>query len=181
MRPDPKIAAEEASNWNLRSIEFHRIHAEQHLPRGAGPLDWRLLGVPVQYVAHAKQVRLLVPFELEVFGSDEKVLVGIGVALQLDYELTIPPSSERALHAAGILGVMHAWPYFRSEVQSLSAKVGLPALTMPTVLSGAVPKWATVHDVSDVAAAHAQRSKLIEQETPTAKQASKSKRARSSR
>jgi hypothetical protein len=36
----------------------------------------------------------------------------------------------------GIVGWMHAWPYIRSEIQSLSVKLGYPPLTLPILLSG---------------------------------------------
>jgi hypothetical protein len=39
-------------------------------------------------------------------------------------------------HYVGIVGRLHVWPYMRAEIQDLSSKLGLPALTLPVLMSG---------------------------------------------
>jgi hypothetical protein len=46
------------------------------------------------------------------------------------------PDDESLRHYIGVIGFMHVWPYYRSEVQAMTAKLGLPALTMGVKVSG---------------------------------------------
>jgi hypothetical protein len=39
-------------------------------------------------------------------------------------------------HYVGVSGFLHFWPYLRAEIQCLSAKLRLPPLVLPTIVSG---------------------------------------------
>lgn len=50
----------------------------------------------------------------------------------------------------GVNAFLHAWPYLRAEVQSLTTKVGLPALVLPLQFSGNAAQNVTVMHTSEV-------------------------------
>jgi hypothetical protein len=61
-------------------------------------------------------------------------------AAQVEYIVRDEPLSsdevECVPHFLALNGWLHAWPYLRAEVQSLTAKMGIPPLTMPMLLAG---------------------------------------------
>ena len=72
--------------------------------------------------------------EQDVFGSMRLALLAL-YEVNLDKVIGGPDALP---HFLAITGTLHAWPYFRAEVQSLTAKLRLPSLTLPVLLSGAV-------------------------------------------
>lgn len=82
------------------------------------------IGVAIQHRTEAKDEREVLAFIRVQFRADYTAPKGFG-----GNELAIP-------HFLGIVGWMNVWPYMRAEVQQLSAKLGLPPLTLPLLLSG---------------------------------------------
>lgn len=69
-----------------------------------------------------------------------RALARLVIVLRAEYEMTDGFDRQRDVvlveDYAGIVGRLHSWPYFRAEVQSLTAKLGLPVLTLPVLVSG---------------------------------------------
>lgn len=77
--------------------------------------------------------------------SDDKApsvdLATFSVVIRIEYKLLEQGGvieSEQLPHVLGTLGYIHAWPYFRADVQWLTTKLGFPALVLPVVISGEV-------------------------------------------
>jgi hypothetical protein len=98
-------------------------------------------------------------------GSEPVDLAIIRVALRAAYSSqTLSPEQEDAVpDFLGIVGWMHAWPYLRAEVQSISTKFGLPALTLPLLLTGQTSKIPVVRELMERAVATGQV--LVEAQT----------------
>jgi hypothetical protein len=93
-------------------------------------------------------LRALFPLSLEVSHGkpgEKKKIAEFTVAIRLDYRLSKSDWSEEDVpHYVGISGFLHAWPYFRAEIQSLSTKLGLPPLVLPPAVSGYAAKHVSV-------------------------------------
>jgi hypothetical protein len=149
-RPDATLAAKESANWLLGNVETLSINALRHAPLIKGmQLGWTLPDVDMTFAETKESLRVLAPFTLVVHDAASTAsaprLLTIGMTLALTYRRRPgAPPSENVDDFAGTLGFMHSWPYFRAEVQALTAKLGLPALTLPIVLSGNVPGLARI-------------------------------------
>jgi hypothetical protein len=149
-RPDAAIAAKESASWLLDSVETLSISALRHALLVPGMrLGWTLPDVDMTFKHTKTSLKVVAPFTLIVHdassSSPAPQLLTIGMTLVLTYHhRTGAAPSESVDDFAGTLGFMHSWPYFRAEVQSLTAKLGLPALTLPIVLSGNVSKLARI-------------------------------------
>jgi hypothetical protein len=52
-------------------------------------------------------------------------------------------------HYLGVCGFLHLWPYVRAEIQCLTAKLRLPPLVLPVIVSGHAAARVTVSSSSD--------------------------------
>lgn len=136
-------AARLAPKLRLRSVVFTKIVAEHLSSRGVGKLRFDVPETLATWLRIERQVRAVFPFVVDITAGAPKdggtPLGRIAVTIRLDYELDesieLPPGDELADYV-GISGYMHAWPYFRAEVQALSSKIGFPTLVLPIVVSG---------------------------------------------
>jgi len=73
-------------------------------------------------------------------------LAVIEMTIRIRYKAKLPPDTvpDDLRHFVGFSGFLHVWPYARAEVQLLSTKIGLPPLTLPVVVSGAVPSLVNI-------------------------------------
>lgn len=156
LKPDAGIAAKLASKVQLVGVHFARVSGTVlELYAGEGDLGWRLDTIEAVWDGEETALRVLLPYTLTVTSTkaDEapKNHLEVKVLMRLDYQMPKDEqfSEEEKAHYAGVLGVMHSWPYFRAEVQALTAKVELPALTLPAIVSGHVENLATVRRVTD--------------------------------
>ncbi|WP_437763118.1 hypothetical protein WME77_34455 [Sorangium sp. So ce764] len=101
----------------------------------------------IEWSRRENEIIAMLPFGLTVesVGSDKESrpakVAELSVAMRLDYSLVEangPVTVGDIPHLIGTLGYMHSWPYFRADVQYLTAKLGMPALVLPVVLSGEV-------------------------------------------
>jgi hypothetical protein len=77
--------------------------------------------------------------------DEETRLAQIHFIAQSEYSVAAEDVTDEDLrHFIGIVGYMHAYPYFRAEVQGIVAKLELPPLTLPVVVSGAVPQLVSI-------------------------------------
>lgn len=143
IQPDNKIAAEHSSKILLRNVAFGGIEGKL---LGGSPrtlLDYRTPQVCATWSKLDTMISAILPFSLVIETKDEpqglaEAVADLSVRILLEYELienkNVVP--EEALpHVIGTLGYMHAWPYFRSDVQWLTTKLGFPPLVLPVVLS----------------------------------------------
>lgn len=119
-----------------------------------GPRRFDLQKPEVDWFAIDDELRVLVNFVLRICrgeGEDVHLLAQMNILYRLDYTV-LPgerPSDDQFAHFAGITGFMHVWPYLRSEVQSLTVKMGLPALTLGVATSGYAVENVTVRHIED--------------------------------
>lgn len=147
IKPDVQIAMKHTSALVLADVSCFGIGARVMVPSPGGLLHYRIEHVAMDWHLSGAEIFLSVPFELVVEHAatkdSQKVSIGtISVDFSLTYrsrssELSVP--RDEIPHVIGISGYMHAWPYFRADVQWLTTKVGLPSLTLPVVLSGEIP------------------------------------------
>ena len=147
--PDHRIAGACAARILLRDVSFAAVQGKLLAPPDTeGVLDYRLPTVTVHWTRRLNDISLVLPFSLIAEAkqdADEPSpgvdLARFSVVIRLEYKLleqggAIEP--EQLPHVLGTLGYMHAWPYFRADVQWLTTKLGFPALVLPVVLSGEV-------------------------------------------
>jgi hypothetical protein len=156
-KPDVSIASRVAPKIQLAAVHFARVSsAITDAGPPEGELGWNLETIGVVWDADAASMRVIVPYVLSITktapgGATPSAIVKIEVFMRLDYSFEASETLEHAElgHAACVLGVMHSWPYFRSEVQALTAKMELPALTLPSIVSGHIEGMATVRELTD--------------------------------
>ena len=70
--------------------------------------------------------------------GEREVLARMRIQLRVDYAAPdgFCDNEDAVRHFLGTVGWMNVWPYVRAEVQTLSAKLGFPQLTLPLLLSG---------------------------------------------
>lgn len=137
--------------FKLQSINLGSLRANL-VPRGGESdpeaLSWDLREVDIRWVPFAHEIRVICPFVVDLYvqvDGRKRHAAELGVVFRVDYNLAKDsemPSDEDISHYVGVLGFMHAWPYLRADVQSLSTRLGFPGLTLPVMLSGQVPELA---------------------------------------
>jgi hypothetical protein len=168
--PDVSVAAKLASRLGLVAVHLADIYARFVAPiQGLGGLSWSLDPVIVRWNFDEGLLKVVVPFSISVAmveGDNINKVVEIGTIFRLDYvrPTELQASSDEVSHFAGVHGVMHSWPYFRSEVQALTAKMELPSLTLPPLLSGRLSEFVSVEAMraSSLAPAFANDSSVAE-------------------
>ena len=93
--------------------------------------------------------------KLGISSSAEKSLplAFVSVTFGLVYRLKGEPWSDAEIsNALGVMGYLHVWPYFRAEVQVLTAKLGFPALTLPVAVSGHAERFVRIAKLVDAPA-----------------------------
>lgn len=145
VRPDVQLAVKHAGQLGLLSVTCDKISAEFAPMPPNTSLRYKLEKMKVDWIRFGDvDFVVMLPFLLTVSiaedDSEPKPAGNISVWLRNQYRAKEPDSvpEDELSHVLSINGYMHAWPYFRADVQFLTAKCGLPALTLPVVLSGEV-------------------------------------------
>ncbi len=141
-------ASAASSKLALKAVSTVALHAQAvSVPEGSGELSFQLTHRPA--VWNLVEDELICLFGLTVTivekdGESSRTLGNLSLTLRSDYHLlpTFQRGEDEATlpDYAGIVGRLHAWPYFRAETQCLTAKIGLPPLTLPVLVSGHVAK-----------------------------------------
>lgn len=141
------LEVERAAKLNRRlrlvSVDVHGLFA-QHLGTVA---DANLAFHPsigtTSFAEVEDKVVAVLPIKVEIQHKDTErplLLANLEVALRLTYQREggpLDPAEQDVLpDFLGIVGWVHAWPYARAEVQSLSTKLGFPALVLPVLMAG---------------------------------------------
>lgn len=144
-------AAAAAPHLELQGVAITRVSAARIGERTAGQLFIELPVVNVQWQTVGDTVKAMFPFIVNIFtgtlDGQRHVTAEIALDLRLDYAFRSAenrPDGDDLASYVGVSGFMHAWPYLRAEVQSLTAKIALPPLTLPVMLTGEVPDRVTV-------------------------------------
>jgi len=124
---------------------------------GTGNLTWILKDPTFIWEYNKPGLIAFIPFELTIkFRSEDGAEHNVGVvqvAYRVEYAVKEESANEDDIpHYVGISGFLHVWPYLRAEVQSLTAKLGLPSLTLPVVVSGHPAHKVTLERARDVLA-----------------------------
>lgn len=160
---DVSAAARLSNSLRLRDIVCVGLEAKHLAPTdlpGDAALGWETPPVQVFWELDDGGLKVIVPFSLFIeahangSNGDKKTrLAEIGLGLRLEYEVKRGDDawSEVDLpHYIGVTSYLHAWPYFRAEVQTLSTKLGFPPLVLPVIVSGHPAKQVTVTRLSEV-------------------------------
>jgi hypothetical protein len=163
---DVSAASRLAQNVRLRDVVCIGLEAK-HLGtpeyRPDQSLAWDIPRMTAIWDLKGEDLKVILPFtvfidvaEAEVEGQPERKtrVAEIGVVMRLDYSLEKQgesvPSEDDVPDFVGVSGYMHAWPYFRAEVQWLSAKLGFPPLVLPVIVSGHAATQVTVQQLSEI-------------------------------
>lgn len=68
--------------------------------------------------------------------ADEFGRVAVAARVQYEADALSPEHVEAVPHFVALTGWVHVWPYVRAEVQALTAKLGIPPLTLPFLFHG---------------------------------------------
>jgi hypothetical protein len=144
--PDHRIAGAHSASILLDNVAFAAIEARLLGASPQGILGYRLPQVSATWSKRNTEISAIFPFSLVVESRNEptdlaEAIADISIVMHLEYKLVEPIGTiplEQLPHVIGTLGYMHAWPYFRADVQWLTTKLGFPALVLPVVLSGQI-------------------------------------------
>jgi hypothetical protein len=132
-------------------------------------LSWKLAPVSASWMRTERSILAVFPFVVHIDGKrpavdekdDPEPEKGVRIAeaqVMLRLEYTLAPGID-VVDAevdmddfVGVNGYLHAWPYLRAEVQSLTTKIGLPPLLLPVQLSGHAARTVTVSRASELPA-----------------------------
>jgi hypothetical protein len=146
IQPNNQIAAQYSSQILLKNITFAAIEAKLLGNIAKATLSYQVPQIFATWSKHEPAISTIFPFRLVVETKDQpgglaEAIADISVVIHLEYKLVENTGSipqEHLPHVLGTFGYMHAWPYFRADVQWLTTKLGFPALVLPVVLSGQV-------------------------------------------
>ncbi len=138
------VAAQVVGQVALRAVGVLEIHAQLvDVPGRESDLSYDEPPINVAWVRSGNRVVAVFPCELLANqtppGGEPAPLCRIRVVHQLEYALAEGArdlTDEELRNYLGVVGMMHVWPYFRAEVQTLIVKLSLPALTLPVKVSG---------------------------------------------
>lgn len=144
--PDNGIVGAHAARILLKDVAFASIEAKLLGGSPTGNLGYRLPLITVVWSKRGDRISAIFPFSLiaESKNDDGTVaqeVAAISVVMHIEYRLIEKNGIIEAAtlpHVVGTLGYMHAWPYFRADVQWLTSKLGFPALVLPVVTAGKV-------------------------------------------
>ncbi len=146
--PDVARASQVAPAMSLRSVGFDAVEARLLGERQEGEaLQWELEVIEVSWQRSARLVRVVMPFVVHV-KSGRKPRYEYRVLLRSTYDVRDgkPPADAELAHFAGVLGVLHAWPYARAELQDLSTKLGMGSLLLPNLVAEQIAETVVVAD-----------------------------------
>jgi len=154
-----EAAARLANQVTLRDIscvEVRAVHLNAPPDSPDLALSWSTPSPSVFWGLEGAVLKVLIPFVLVIEGiepnGDAKALplAEIRVTLRLDYDVRGENIQQDLPHFAGISSYMHAWPYFRADVQALTTKLGFPPLVLPVIVCGHPAKHVTVRTFEEL-------------------------------
>lgn len=157
-------AAARLSNFvkirDVSCVELHAAHRNAPAASAELSLAWATPNATAIWGVEGSTLKVLIPLFLVIDGVEngdqgsKTRLAEMQVTLRLDYEVDRADgaawSDDDLPHFAGIASYLHAWPYFRAEVQALTTKLGFPPLVLPVIVSGHAAKQVTVQTFDEV-------------------------------
>lgn len=144
--PQSRISGNHGARIALQNIAFSDVSARLLGTNHATRLGYRLPELTVSWSHEDDEIAAVFPFLLIVESIHEKdepatAIAEISIKIHVTYHLLDSDgkiSPEDLPHVIGTHGYMHAWPYFRADVQWLTTKLGFPALVLSVVLASDV-------------------------------------------
>ena len=158
----------------LASVGFLEISAGYVLSEA--PREKLSFDLPIVQAAwrlDGDEVDVQFPFIVEISaaaGSTPQEIARVAANIYITYAGAAAFSPDELRHFVGVSGFMHAWPYLRSEVQALTAKIGLPPLLLPLIVSGTVPSRVSIGEAIVDAAPVETRSPKTSKRTKATKE-----------
>lgn len=177
---DVQAASRVASFITLAEVQFLHLSiayiTQQQESSPSGSLSWDMMPVVANWHRVDLQVLAVLEFGVNIHVLDESDpesrirIADAAVTLRLEYSLKsdVEVLDDDLDDFVGVSGYMHAWPYLRAEIQSLTTKIGLPPLLLPVQLSGHAASAVTVVRAADLQAALGDQKSAIKQLLPTA-------------
>jgi hypothetical protein len=170
---------------NLRDVVFVSLHAAHVSPSPDGSLilDWQIPTLAVTWDLSDGELKAMFPMTIgiDAIAEDDRAVktrvAEVSVVFRLDYRISAGESEgwdDDLQHFIGVCGYLHAWPYFRSEVQWFTAKLGFPPLVLPVIVSGEAAARVSVRSAAELREAARPAAKKIEAKRPPAKTVRKS-------
>lgn len=164
---DVQAASRLASKMRLRDVvctEIRAKHMAVSSESGDAVLSWDLKHPHASWRSENGEVAVLFPFAITIDakkegGSRATPVAEIALIYQLLYAVDqLEPMEVAELpHFLGVSGFMHLWPYVRAEVQCITAKLRLPPLVLPVVVSGHAAEVVTVSPLGKTVEDHRRR------------------------
>lgn len=148
--PDIELASRASPHFTLKNIAFLELSGRQLSACDGSELSFEFPCVRVKWAHIGEHYSAIAPFifELSVGPDDEKTrFAEVRIALKLDYVLdpdAIDVTADEIESFVGLMAFMHGYPYVRAELQNLTAKLGLPPLLLPLMVSGAAARHVQV-------------------------------------
>jgi len=156
MVPDPVAASKLTTTFALIDVLCVSMRATHISTKELVQLSYDIQKINVEWLLNERELAVVLPYKMDVFGHDnqhdsrkDKPVAIFEVVMRISYLLKDKelPSENEIAHYAGVMGFMHSWPYFRADIQYLTTKLGFPALVLPVVVSGEVPKRVSVSSI----------------------------------
>ena len=131
---DYKAVARVSTQAKLVSVRLRTVTASAQCDPGSVPAGWSD-SVTVMTTSSALVNGSSLKVSCSFIGkSDARPEIEIAADFELAYELGEPDklSGTDVEQFALVNGKLHAWPYWRELAQSMSVRMGLPALMIPT-------------------------------------------------
>lgn len=135
-RLNAKLSLDEIFVWALEA--GHTPDAVVSKPRWTFSMNLE----PVHWLRAESTLLAIFPITVAVqhdAGEGREDLGHLRVALRLGYKTSPDFADEDEAFVGDYLGTagwLHAWPYLRTEIQSLSSRLGFPPLVLPVLLAG---------------------------------------------
>jgi hypothetical protein len=140
-----KAAARASSLVTLVEVSFLALEARLNMVppnEETEKLSWNVKRCEGRWFREDAGLRVLMPYVVDISakttnGGRLLDVAHLAVTIRIAYELKDPTIDNETLHGyATITPLMHTWPYLRAEIQTLTAKLDLPPLLLPAIVSG---------------------------------------------
>ncbi len=175
-------ASEASTKLRIVHISILALQAQAHQINVRGPLRYEVAHRPATWSKLGNDALIcLFAIDTVIELSDTGTKAAeISVTLRSEYRLEesfeVGKDEHLLPHYVGIVARLHAWPYFRAEVQTLSTKIGIPPLTLPVLLAGHTVRLPVEQYLEEPVPESANRG-----ERPTKKRSVKARRAKAAR
>ncbi len=130
-------AAKMAQKFRIKRVRLVSCLVQQEVREGPLPSSMET-GIQCESRLHEKQKQILVDLDFTLKSryndaSENKAAILIQARFRLVYESAsaVKVTKEQLVAFGWMTATFNAWPYWREFVQSMTTRMGLPALTVP--------------------------------------------------